>query len=52
MTVEICYTHVYTVKVKAPDKEKADQIMAERIGHEEDYGFTYSIDWTFDDRKG
>jgi hypothetical protein len=28
--------------------EEVDQVMAERLGHDEDYGFDYGVDWKGD----
>ena len=36
----------YVVTVTTATREQADQVMAERIGYDEDYGFAYSIDWS------
>lgn len=33
----------YTVVVEAGSLEEADQVMIERIGFDEDYGFEYTI---------
>lgn len=33
----------YTVTIAAGSRSLADQVMAERIGHDEDYGFDYTI---------
>lgn len=33
----------YTVVVETPRRDQADQVMAERIGYDEDYGFEYRI---------
>lgn len=35
----------YTVTVSAATEEEADQVIAERIGYDEDYGFDYGIGW-------
>lgn len=35
----------YIVRVTAEDRDKADQVMSERIGFDEDYGFGYTIDF-------
>lgn len=35
----------YMVTVEAPSPEQADQVMAERITHDEDLGFDYTLDW-------
>lgn len=37
--------HTYVVTVWAESREQADQVMTERIGPDEDYGFEYRIDW-------
>ena len=34
----------YVVVVETETKEEADQVIAERIGYDEDYGFNYTID--------
>jgi hypothetical protein len=36
----------YTVTVTAATKEEADQVIAERISFDEDYGFDYRIGWS------
>jgi hypothetical protein len=36
--------HRFTVTVMGCTAEEAAQVMAERIGYDEDYGFTYTID--------
>lgn len=35
----------YTVVVEAETSEQADMVMAERIYHDEDYGFHYTINF-------
>lgn len=35
----------YTVTVTAETIEQAEQVMAERLSHDEDYGFTYFIEY-------
>ena len=35
----------YVVTVTCGSREQADRVMTERILHDEDYGFTYEIDW-------
>lgn len=35
----------YVVTVDAETQEQADQVMLERVGYDEDYGFDYSIKW-------
>ena len=42
-------TFVYTVRVTADTDEQADQVMAERLGYDEDYGFDYEIVYTVPD---
>ena len=37
--------HSFAVAVTGCTEEQARQVMAERIGHDEDYGFAYQIDW-------
>jgi hypothetical protein len=39
----------YIVEVQAETDEQADQVMRERIGHDEDLGFDYVIDYTIPD---
>ena len=39
--------HFYIVTVTCETQEEADQVMVERIGPDEDYGFEYSIDWQY-----
>lgn len=38
-------THRFTVEVTGCSREQAEQVMIERIQHDEDYGFAYTIDW-------
>jgi hypothetical protein len=38
-------THDFTVSVETARPEHAAQVMAERLGHDEDYGFPYTLDW-------
>lgn len=35
----------FKVVVTAGSREEAEQVMAERINHDEDYGFDYMIGW-------
>ena len=35
----------FTVTVSTQSLSKARQVMAERLGHDEDYGFDYTIDY-------
>ena len=37
--------YVFTVTVSGCSAEEAAQVIAERIGYDEDYGFDYSISW-------
>ena len=37
--------HTFTVTVSGCTAEQAEQVMAERLGHDEDYGFDYQIDY-------
>jgi len=38
-------TFEFKVSVTAETREQAEQVMAERINHDEDYGFDYQIGW-------
>ena len=40
--------YTYTVQVVCDTQEQADQVMAERLGPDEDYGFTYQVMYRFD----
>jgi hypothetical protein len=35
----------YVITVHAPDEEKADEVIANRLGPDEDYGFDYTLEW-------
>lgn len=35
----------FAVTVKCDTHEEAVQVMQERLGYDEDYGFTYTVDW-------
>lgn len=37
--------HDFVVSVSGCDREQAEQVMGERCGPDEDYGFEYTIDW-------
>lgn len=37
--------YTYTVEVTADSAQQADQVMAERLEPNEDYGFDYTIRW-------
>lgn len=39
------HKHSFVVTVECDTAEQAEQVMAERIGPDEDYGFEYTIDW-------
>lgn len=41
----------FTVTVTCNTKEQAEQVMAERIGPDEDYGFPYTIYWNASETK-
>jgi hypothetical protein len=34
---------IYTVTVACASQAEADQVMAERMAHDEDYGFDYTV---------
>ena len=34
----------YTVEIYAENKEQADQVIRERINHDDDYGFDYEVE--------
>lgn len=34
-----------TVVIECETQEQADEVLAERFGFDEDYGFEYIIDW-------
>lgn len=38
-------TFTYTVTVEAPGEAEAEQVMAERLAHDEDYGFPYTVNF-------
>lgn len=38
-------TYVYKVTVKCASPRLADMVLAERLNHDEDYGFDYTISW-------
>ena len=37
--------HEFIVTVEGCTKEEAEQVIAERLNHDEDYGFDYTIEW-------
>jgi predicted RNA-binding Zn-ribbon protein involved in translation (DUF1610 family) len=38
-------THTYMVTVTGCSRKQADRVMRERLGHDEDYGFNYNLNW-------
>lgn len=38
---------VYTTVVDCATRDEADQVMAERLGPDEDYGFTYTVNFAY-----
>jgi len=36
----------FVVVIRCPTQEQAEQVMAERINHDEEYGFDYEIGWS------
>jgi hypothetical protein len=45
-------THTYIVTVSGCNQAEADQVMAERLEHDEDYGFPYKIEWESESDDG
>ena len=43
------FTYRYVVVVTTDTKEHADQVMAERMDFDEDYGFRYSLEYFYAD---
>lgn len=39
----------FVVMVNAPSLEQAAEVMAQRLGHDEDYNFQYNLDWAYAD---
>lgn len=39
------HTHTFTVTVTCATADRATQVLAERLDHEEDYGFPYTLTW-------
>lgn len=37
--------HTFTVTVACDTPEQADHVIAERLDHDEDYGFTYGVSY-------
>lgn len=35
----------FTVTVTCDNLAEAEQVMTERLGHDENYGFAYDLDW-------
>lgn len=40
------HRYTYEVTVDCDTEEQAEQVMDERLFHEEDYGFEYQLDYT------
>lgn len=38
-------TYTFSVDVVASSLEEAYEVMAERLNHDEDYGFEYEVGW-------
>ncbi len=43
--VEKSIAHDFVVSVSGCSREEAEQVMGERCGPAEDYGFEYTVDW-------
>lgn len=41
-------TFEYVVRIDAATREQADQVMAERLDHDENYGFPYTVGYDFE----
>lgn len=41
-------TFEYVVHVEAATRDQADQVMAERLTHDEDYGFPYTVSYDYE----
>lgn len=39
----------FVVMVNAPSLEQAAEVMAQRLGYDDDYGFEYNLDWAYTD---
>ena len=39
------FTFTFEVEVDAETREEAERVMSERLGHDEDYGFDYTLGW-------
>ena len=37
----------FVVTVTCETRKQAEEVLAERIGYDEDYGFRYEIDWDY-----
>jgi len=37
--------YTFTVVIDSETEKQANQVMVERLGHDEDYGFPYEIRW-------
>jgi hypothetical protein len=45
-------THTFVVTVEGCTRDQARQVMTERLGPDEDYGFAYTVDWRQRDLAG
>jgi hypothetical protein len=43
--VEQPAAHCFTVTIKGCTREQAEQVIRERLGHDEDYGFNYTLNF-------
>jgi len=37
--------YLVTVRIECPDVTDADTVLQERLAHDEDYGFPYTLEW-------
>lgn len=37
--------HWFAVEIAGCSREQAEQVLRERLGHDEDYGFKYTLNW-------
>lgn len=44
-------TFEYVVHVDAATREQADQVMAERLNPDEDYGFPYAVGYDYETQE-
>ena len=45
MTVDGPKIHRFVVQVTGCERKQAEQVLRERLGHDEDYGFDYTLNW-------